>query len=94
MVTLEDIREARRKVDGVIRRTPVVGKSAADAQKTLEAAGFSVTIKLAKSPKQPGTVLTESPNAGATLEAGSIITLTVSGTPAPAPSPSPSATPS
>ena len=72
----------------------VVGQTAADAQKTLEAAGFSVKVTIVKSPKPSGTVLTETPKAGTTLEAGTLITLTVSGNPAPAPSPSPSATPS
>ena len=72
----------------------VVGQTAADAQKTLEAAGFSVKVSIVKSPKPSGTVLTETPKAGTTLEAGTLITLTVSGNPAPAPSPSPSATPS
>ncbi|TML79865.1 MAG: PBP1A family penicillin-binding protein [Actinobacteria bacterium] len=70
----------------------VVGQTAADAQKTLEAAGFSVKVTIVKSPKPSGTVLTETPKAGTTLEAGTLITLTVSGNPAPAPSPSPSAT--
>ena len=70
----------------------VVGQTAADAQKTLEAAGFSVKVTIVKSPKPSGTVLTETPKAGTTLEAGTLITLAVSGNPAPAPSPSPSAT--
>ena len=72
----------------------VVGQTAADAQKTLEAAGFSVKVTLVKSTKPQGTVLTETPKAGTTLEAGTLITLAVSGNPAPTPSPSPSATPS
>jgi len=70
----------------------VVGQTAADAQKTLEAAGFSVKVTIVKSPKPSGTVLTETPKAGTTLEAGTLITLAVSGNPAPAPSPPPSAT--
>jgi penicillin-binding protein 1A len=70
----------------------VVGQNVADAQKTLEAAGFSVKITLVKSSKPQGTVLTESPKAGTTAESGTMITLTASGTPAPSPQPSPSGT--
>jgi beta-lactam-binding protein with PASTA domain len=70
----------------------VVGKNVSDAQKTLEAAGFSVKITLVKSSKPQGTVLTESPKAGTTAESGTLITLTASGTPAPSPQPSPSGT--
>jgi penicillin-binding protein 1A len=70
----------------------VVGQDVADAQKTLEAAGFSVKITLVKSSKPQGTVLTESPKAGTTAESGTMITLTASGTPAPSPQPSPSGT--
>jgi penicillin-binding protein 1A len=72
----------------------VVGQNAADAQKTLEAAGFSVTIILAKSSKPPGTVLAETPKGGTTVASGSMITLTASGNPAPSPQPSSAGTPS
>jgi penicillin-binding protein 1A len=70
----------------------VVGQSATDAQRTLEAAGFSVTVSPKVSSKPQGTVLTETPKAGTTVESGTMITLTVSGTPAPSPQPSPSGT--
>jgi penicillin-binding protein 1A len=68
----------------------VVGTQQADAQKTLEALGFSVTIDTVKSPKASGTVLSETPTAGTQVEKGTLIKLVVSGNPAPAPSPSPS----
>jgi membrane peptidoglycan carboxypeptidase len=64
----------------------VVGQNTADAQKTLEAAGFSVTITLTKSSKPQGTVLTETPKGGTTVASGSMITLTASGNPTPSPS--------
>jgi penicillin-binding protein 1A len=64
----------------------VVGQNVADAQKTLEAAGFSVTVTLVKSSKPDGTVLTETPKAGQTVEDGTMITLTASGNPTPSPS--------
>ena len=71
----------------------VVGQQSADAQKTLEAAGFSVTVNVVKSPKPPGTVLSETPAPGTTADTGTLITLAVSGTPAPPPSPSPTPSP-
>jgi len=71
----------------------VVGQNVADAQKTLEAAGFSVTVTLEKSSKPEGTVLTETPKAGQTVEDGTMVTLTASGNPTPSPSAS-GATPS
>jgi penicillin-binding protein 1A len=72
----------------------VVGKQAADAQKALEALGFSVTIDVVKSSKPAGTVLSETPTAGTTSEMGTRITLSVSGNPAPTPSATPTPSPS
>jgi penicillin-binding protein 1A len=69
----------------------VVGQPIADAQKALEAAGFSVTVNVVKSAKPDGTVVSEAPAAGKTVESGTMITLGVAGTPTPSPSPSPSA---
>src|SRR5207248_2126179 len=65
------------------------GQDHPDAQKPLEAPGLSATVTLAKSPKPQGTLLTETPKAGETVEEGTMITLTASGNPTPAPSPQP-----
>jgi serine/threonine-protein kinase len=79
----------------------VVGQLLADARKTLSDAKFSIKVVQVASNKPDGTVLSEDPAAGTQVEAGSLITLTVSGnpsgpqpTPTPSPSPSPSPTPS
>ena len=69
----------------------VVGEDIAAARKLLEAAGFSVKVTIVPSKQPDGRVLSESPKGGATLEAGSLVSLTVSGTP---PQPSPRASPS
>ncbi|HJT38046.1 MAG TPA: PBP1A family penicillin-binding protein [Actinomycetota bacterium] len=66
----------------------VVGRPLADAQKMLVSSGFSVAVSTIPSMKAAGTVVSESPNAGKTVETGTLITLQVSGT-SPAPSPSP-----
>jgi len=72
----------------------VVGRQVADAQKILEALGFSVTIDLVKSAKAAGTVLSQTPSAGTTSERGTRFTLTVSGNPSPTPTATPSPSPS
>ncbi|HEV2685670.1 MAG TPA: PASTA domain-containing protein, partial [Actinomycetota bacterium] len=71
----------------------VVGRHVADAQKALQAAGFSVQLNVVKSAKAVGTVLNETPKAGTSADVGTLITLTVSGNPAPSGTPSPSPSP-
>jgi serine/threonine-protein kinase len=68
----------------------VVGRTLANAQKMLVSSGFSVAVNTTPSKRAPGTVVSESPTAGNTVETGTLIKLTVSGTsPSPSPSPSP-----
>lgn len=55
----------------------VMGQPAAEAQQTLEAAGFAVTVQQEKSDEPEGIVLAQSPE-GRRAEAGSLVTLTVS----------------
>lgn len=55
----------------------VTGQPAAEAQQTLEAAGFAVTVQQEKSDEPEGIVLAQSPE-GRRAEAGSLVTLTVS----------------
>ena len=71
----------------------VVGKNIDTAEKALDTAGFSVKVTIVESKKPDGTVLSESPRPG-TYEEGTLVSLTVSGTPPPPPSPSPSPSPS
>lgn len=55
----------------------VTGQPAAEAQQTLEAAGFAVAVQQEKSDEPEGIVLAQSPE-GKRAEAGSLVTLTVS----------------
>ncbi len=55
----------------------VTGQPAAEAQQTLEAAGFAITVQQEKSDEPEGIVLAQSPE-GRRAEAGSLVTLTVS----------------
>lgn len=56
----------------------VIGKSQADAKKTLEAQGFVVAVTTAEdSSKENGIVLKQSLDSGKTVEKGSTITITV-----------------
>jgi serine/threonine-protein kinase len=60
----------------------VVGRPRDEAKSALEAAGFRVTEKGRESgDEEPGTVLATSPKAGATVDAGSTVELTVAKAP-------------
>ncbi len=56
----------------------VIGSSQADATQTLEAAGFSVSVKESQSDKAKGTVIAVDPKAGGKADRGSTVTITVS----------------
>jgi len=65
----------------------VTGQTAGAAAATLQAAGFTVTVKEANDATVPvGVVIRTSPDAGAQADPGSAVTITVSTGPAPAPS--------
>ena len=73
----------------------VVGKTQAEARRTIEGAGFKVSVvndSTTKSTK--GQVLEQSPDAGTAMPQGSTVTIVVSTYEPPSPSPSPSETPS
>lgn len=66
----------------------VVGRSLADAQAALEAAGFVMTeVNQVYSNQPVGTVGGQSPTAGSLLTKGSVVEVSPSGGPAPAPAP-------
>jgi serine/threonine-protein kinase len=73
----------------------VVGKPADEAKAMLEAAGYSVRQVTISSWQSPGVVAKQDPPAGRSVEAGALITLSVSdgtgsgGPPEPEPSPTP-----
>ncbi|HWH13760.1 MAG TPA: PASTA domain-containing protein, partial [Miltoncostaeaceae bacterium] len=71
----------------------VIGSSLDKAQSSLEGAGFDVTTVSAPSNSPAGTVVDQSPPAGAQVEAGATITLTVSDGPAEEPEPDAGTTP-
>lgn len=60
----------------------VVGLGAAEARRQLRSLGFAVSIARVRSGEPAGTVLTQSPRAGAELRKGGSVTLTVSTGPA------------
>jgi serine/threonine-protein kinase len=63
---------------GEIRVPPLVGKRVADARATLQAAGLGVdTVEQASDTEPPGTVLAQTPDAGARAARGATVTLTV-----------------
>jgi len=67
------------QLPGSIPVPNVVGQPQPTAQKTLEAAGFKVSVQNQESPDQPqGTVMSQQPAAGSTAGPGSVITLVVS----------------
>ncbi len=73
----------------------VTGQTAAAATATLEAAGFTVTVKEARDATVPvGVVIRTSPDAGTAADPGSGVTITVSTGPAPSATPTPTPTPS
>ncbi|MBI4728646.1 MAG: PBP1A family penicillin-binding protein [Acidobacteria bacterium] len=72
----------------------VGGRPLEEARKTLEDAGFSVRSAAARSHLPEGTVIAQSPEAGATVTSGALVTLSVSDGLAPSPPPSPSPSPS
>lgn len=81
----------------------VVGQPSEEAKAAVEAAGFTVRLKTVAHSFAPGVVAAQSPAAGTELEAGSMVTLSVSDgslagepepPPTPTPEPSPSASPS
>ncbi len=59
----------------------VTGRSLSDATSLLQAAGFKVTSTETQSAKPPGTVIGQSPAAGAQAQIGSLVTLTVAKAP-------------
>ncbi len=59
----------------------VVGLEAAEAKRGLKAAGYKVTETEAAADAPPGTVLSQSPEAGATAEAGATVEIVVSSGP-------------
>jgi len=80
--------------DGKVAVPDVVGSAQADAQNTLQSAGFQVSVTQQQtSAAQPGTVLSESPKAGTRADRGSAVTIVVAQAP-PQPSPTPSPSPS
>jgi serine/threonine-protein kinase len=65
-----------------VRVPDVVGRSRDEAESTLEAAGFEVTIAEQETEEQePGTVLDQSPDADAEVDEGSAVKLTVAKAP-------------
>jgi serine/threonine-protein kinase len=79
---------------GLTRVPAVVGLSEAQARSDLAQAGFEVQVVEQLDGTVPGgTVLAQSPQAGESLERGSVVTITVSLAPAPSPTPTPTPTP-
>lgn len=74
---------------GIISVPPAVGFSEAEATALLQDAGFQVRVQTQES-TQVGVVLSQSPEAGAKLEVGKTVVITVGVKPAPSPSPTPS----
>jgi beta-lactam-binding protein with PASTA domain len=74
---------------GIISVPPVVGFSEAEATALLQDAGFQVRTQTQES-TQVGVVLSQSPEAGAKLEVGKTVVITVGIKVAPTPSPTPS----
>jgi beta-lactam-binding protein with PASTA domain len=79
VVTLE-VAKARPVV--TVRVPRLVGRTAADAKEALRSAGLSSSVTTVSSSKEEGTVLGQSPGAGAKVRRGSVVTLRVSAGPA------------
>ena len=81
--------------DGPEEVPSVVGMQEQRARGVIERAGFSVSVEYdTETQAQPGTVLEQSPEAGATQAQGSTVTLTVSDFEEPEPTPEPTEEPS
>lgn len=74
---------------GIVNVPPVVGFSEAEAVAVLEDAGFKVK-KQSQPSSQVGVVIAQTPEAGAKLEVGKTIVITVGAEAPPTPSPTPS----
>ncbi|MGH3765732.1 MAG: PASTA domain-containing protein [Pseudonocardiaceae bacterium] len=61
---------------GSARVPDVAGQSVASAEQVMNEAGLKFTIKQSDLTGYPGSVVQQSPAAGATLPSGSIVTLT------------------
>ncbi len=74
---------------GSVKVPGVLGQTEAAAQKALNDAGFNVNTDTVATRRAPaGTVVRQSPAAGATVAAGTTVTITVARTPAFSPTPS------
>ena len=64
--------------ESTIKMPNIVGKTEAEAKKTLEGLGLKVTVKRRESDKKEGTVISQSQNEGTILKAGDEVTITIS----------------
>lgn len=78
---------------GTLKVPSVLNMPRDQAQDTLEAAGFRVRFADAFSDKPDGTVIKQTPDAGADLPPRSQVVLTISSGPSPSPTPDPTPTP-
>jgi beta-lactam-binding protein with PASTA domain len=76
-----DVAKARQPVAQRVRVPDVVGRSAAAAQGALRSAGLTVTVVSVESQEPKGTVIAQSPDAGAEVRKGASVRLSVSSGP-------------
>ena len=81
-IVVEVAKEKSRPAVQRVEVPDVVGTTAADARRTIRSAGFTVTVVSVRSQEPAGTVISQSPRAGAELRKGSAVTLKVSTGPA------------